>query len=743
MGFLHSLDFLVFRFVNGALSNTFFDSIFPILGHPAWATLAISIIGAALLWKGVVRGLICLAFLLLVLALGDALIVGPLKALIERPRPFEILSGVRVLVMPSHSSSMPSGHACAWSSATMVAFIYYRRSLLFMLPLAVAVGFSRIYNGVHFPSDVLVGSILGLGLGAATVWTSDALWNWVAPKWFALWQQKLPSLMEPGHSKMAAAQTTGLPAGNSRAEGHWLRLGYLVIGISLILRLAYVASDVIQLSEDEAYQWVWSKHLALSYYSKPPLIAYGQWLGTHIWGDNAFGVRFFSPLLAAIGGALLLRFIAKNASARAAFILLLATTTTLLTSAGSVLFTVDPLSVLFWIAAMIAGWRAMEASSRISDWLFVGLWTGLGFLSKYTALFQLACWGTFFLLYPPARRHLRAPGPYLALLVLLSCATPVLLWNAQHAWITVRHVADDAGVGKAWSPGIFEFLGAEVALLNPVFFFGTVWACMAFWDKPNPARGKGGRASLTQAPSAPYQQKKRSVLMLFLFSMGAPVFLIYLALSLQSEVKPNWIAPAVLPLFCLAAVYWEERWRLGEAAGFTRWFLAGLFLGGLMVAFALNTDIIRKVSGYSLPPRIDPHRRVRGWDVTAKVVGEARRNLEREGRPVFIIGNHYGITSQICFYLPEARESLSTNRFVYFISSPYPRNQYFFWEGYTNRTGQNAIFVNEMGKDLKLRTAPQILNREFLDVENLGACEVRSHGKVVRVLQLFACRGLR
>ena len=73
---------------------------------------------------------------------------------------------------------------------------------------------------------------------------------------------------------------------------------------------------------------------------------------------------------------------------------------------------------------------------------------GLGFLSKYTALFQLLCWAVFFALWPPARKHLRRPGPYLALLVNLVCALPVLIWNWQHHWITVTHVAGNAGLDK-------------------------------------------------------------------------------------------------------------------------------------------------------------------------------------------------------------------------------------------------------------------------------------------------------
>ena len=93
---------------------------------------------------------------------------------------------------------------------------------------------------------------------------------------------------------------------------------------------------------------------------------------------------------------ILLRFFAREVNARAGFFLLLIITATPLTSVGAVLMTVDPLSVLFWTAAMLAGWRAVQENGTTRQWLWVGLWMGLGFLSKYTALFQLALLGRVF-----------------------------------------------------------------------------------------------------------------------------------------------------------------------------------------------------------------------------------------------------------------------------------------------------------------------------------------------------------
>ena len=50
--------------------------------------------------------------------------------------------------------------------------------------LAVIVSFSRVYNGVHYPSDVLAGAVFGAGCGAAVVWSANALWSWAGRRWF-------------------------------------------------------------------------------------------------------------------------------------------------------------------------------------------------------------------------------------------------------------------------------------------------------------------------------------------------------------------------------------------------------------------------------------------------------------------------------------------------------------------------------------------------------------------------------
>jgi membrane-associated phospholipid phosphatase len=750
MHWLQTLDAELFRFINLTLVNPVLDVGMPFASHNSLFGPLLLIAGLLLVWKGRARGVLCVLMLAVILPLGDGMICNTLKHAIGRPRPYAALPDVHrpgssagsdsmaptapspegqttpPSYPPGSLTSMPSSHAANWFAATMILFIYYRRSVWFMLPAAIVVGFSRIYNGVHYPGDVLVGAVLGAGYAAAGVWSLNALWQWAGRKWFPLWWTTLPSLLAPSPRIESAEDEELLPAGSTphaTVDQHWLRLGSIWIAACLLGRLAYIASGTIQVGQDESYQWLWSKHLALSYYSKPPLIAYTQFLGTSLWGDNAFGIRFFAPVIAAVLSLLLLRFFAREVNARAGFFLLLIITATPLLSAGGVLMTIDPLSVLFWTAAMLAGWRAVQPDAPTRPWLWVGLWMGLGFLSKYTELFQLLCWAVFFALWPPARKHLRRAGPYLALLVQLLCALPVLIWNAQHQWITVSHVADDAGVHSTWHPTlkyVLEFLGAEAGLLNPVFFGATVWAAIAFW-----------------------RRGRHNPRLVYFFSMGAPVFLAYLVHSFHGRVLPNWIAPSVLPLFCLMVIYWETKWRLG-AAKLKPWLVAGLSLGFVLVGLAHDTNLLPKLTGWPLPVNQDPLHRVREWSEVARVVGDARKDLLAEGKPVFIIAGHYGLVGVISLYLPEAKAAVEKEPLVFSQPSPTPENQFYFWPGYKDRKGQNAIFVRELDRDRTFDpSVPPELEQEFESVTLLGVRDVLYHGRVLRPLQLYACRGLR
>ena len=724
MDWLASIDLAGFRLVNQTLSNPVFDHLMPFLsGTTLSRALLVGLWISLLIW-GRFRGRLFLVFLIIGLLVSDTWITNSIKQAVARPRPFVTHPETHLRVgRGSEYRSFPSGHAANAAMVATIAFLFWRRSWRYGVPIAFGVGLSRPYLGVHYPSDVLAGWSIGALSGVGVTFGLEGAWRWIGGNWFPLWWRRRPSLRGDPPVTVLPAAADATPA----ALEHWLRLGRLLLWVLLGFRLVYLAAGIIELSEDEAYQWLWAKHMALSYYSKPPGIAVAQWIGTHLGGDTELGVRFLSPLMAfAIGWKLLIP-LARWTSARTSVLFLVAVSATPLLAVGSLLITIDPLLVLFWTAALLTGWRAITEDSTI-QWLWTGLWCGGVFLSKYSSPFLWASFGLFLLAWPSARAQLRRPGPWLGLGVNLICTIPVLWWNREHDWITLRHLSERGGLDNAWHPTLnffFDFLAAVPALMNPVFFVATVWAVAAFLS------------------SSKLRSHPQARLLVYLLCLGGPVFLGFFAYTLRARVQPNWIAPSILPLFLFATVWWHHQFRSGTRLP-VRLLAGGLAIGLPAVVLLHETALLEKLTGYALPEKIDPLRRVRGHRSMAQAVEKRRVELEKaEGRPVFIISDHYGRAGLMSFYLPAARATLGTDRpLVTVRSSDVPENQFWFWpeHRYGSRTGESALYVMEVDTE---QAIPERLRSEFTSVESLGLVDITEHQRHLHRIQLLVCRGKR
>jgi len=155
---LHHLDLLLLYFFNVQLHNPFFDFLMPLITFAGtqifWIVISI-ILFTFFGGKGKRTAFTCLLALILGYFLSECL-----KAVFQVPRPFEVIGWVRHSVIVG-GYSMPSGHSVAAFSGFMILGINYGR-LPFFISLAVLVGISRIYMGLHYPSDVIIGALLGI-----------------------------------------------------------------------------------------------------------------------------------------------------------------------------------------------------------------------------------------------------------------------------------------------------------------------------------------------------------------------------------------------------------------------------------------------------------------------------------------------------------------------------------------------------------------------------------------------------
>jgi undecaprenyl-diphosphatase len=84
-----------------------------------------------------------------------------LKLLVMRPRPFDEIPGLIVLVKGASSYSFPSGHACSSFAAAFVLMRHWGKKGALFYIVAGLISVSRVWVGVHYPSDVLCGALLG------------------------------------------------------------------------------------------------------------------------------------------------------------------------------------------------------------------------------------------------------------------------------------------------------------------------------------------------------------------------------------------------------------------------------------------------------------------------------------------------------------------------------------------------------------------------------------------------------
>jgi undecaprenyl-diphosphatase len=168
MDTLVRFDRELFLFLNHVPQNPAFDAMLPFLTDLNRKPIGLVILG--LLWvlllvRGGRPGRMAALLLIPTIALSDQLNSSLLKFIIERPRPCAELPDVHLLVGCGSGYSFPSSHAVNNFAAAFVLSYFLSRWTWAFFSFAAVIGYSRIYVGVHYPSDVLAGSIIGVSLG--------------------------------------------------------------------------------------------------------------------------------------------------------------------------------------------------------------------------------------------------------------------------------------------------------------------------------------------------------------------------------------------------------------------------------------------------------------------------------------------------------------------------------------------------------------------------------------------------
>ena len=169
--FLYSIDKAVFIFCNQTISNPIFDAVMPPVTNwnQSWIGLVLFAgFWLMLFWRGGKKGRTVALLLVPLIILSDQTSSAIIKPFFARARPCHLVGGlpvienIHLLVECGAGYSFPSSHAVNnFAFAAFISF-YYRRWTWLAFTYAGIMGFSRISVGVHYPSDVLGGMVIGI-----------------------------------------------------------------------------------------------------------------------------------------------------------------------------------------------------------------------------------------------------------------------------------------------------------------------------------------------------------------------------------------------------------------------------------------------------------------------------------------------------------------------------------------------------------------------------------------------------
>ncbi len=325
--------------------------------------------------------------------------------------------------------------------------------------------------------------------------------------------------------------------------------------------LRIVGACFLELGNDEVYYTFYSKFPQLSFFDHPPMVGWLIWLGT---AGNTFHQEFFIRLFPIILGTLNIVIIYRSvllfSERRAAVAAALLSCSSFYLSVIAGLFIMPDTGMLFFL--LLAFYQliriVIKGEYSYLRWFLLGLFCGLGFLSKIHVLFLWFGIGVYAIFFQ--RKWFLSPHIYAGALVTGMLTLPVIIWNAQNDFVSFVFQGNRVSSGQNWHwDWFFKELGGSIAYNNPIVFVLIV--ITLFW--------LFRRRVLTR-------KLDRLILCTTL-----PVIIVFLFLSFQHETLPHWSAPAYTLLLLPAGVIFAKRIYIIISAFFLSVFV--LFIGPIAV----------------------------------------------------------------------------------------------------------------------------------------------------------------
>ena len=474
----------------------------------------------------------------------------------------------------------------------------------------------------------------------------------------------------------------------------------LLIGFLLIYLLRLLIVATMGIMPQDAYYYLYSEHLALSYFDHPPMVAYMLKLFSLVLGKSVLAIKltdFIVTLLTVLAFFRLARiFLSDNQAIKAALFF----GTTLMVSILSINTTPDVPLLLFWTLSLIFAHKALF-ENRLWHWMVTGLMFGFAFISKYTGIFLLFGLFAFMLFSPRHRRYLISKESLLVLLFFGLAIFPVVYWNQSNGWISFAFQTSERAEsldGFKLQPLLFlGNLGTQLFLLIPFLFVGMVIVIFKLIRKFARKRTLPGERQL------------------YLMAFSLPIIFFFFGISIIYWVKLNWIMPGYVTAIILVAPYLSAK------------ILRGQVITSLVLHLLLAVQVV------FYPVNIKSDDTWFGWEEFSV---EADRLMSDHPGAFLFSDDNYKTSAVLSFYLDRkiyAGNVIGRNGKQFYLLDP----------DLEHLRGSDAIFIDtdkRIKSPGKSNKVPEKLSGYFDRVEELDPILIgKEDGKPLRKFLVYKC----
>ncbi|MFQ5445162.1 MAG: ArnT family glycosyltransferase, partial [Nitrospinales bacterium] len=406
----------------------------------------------------------------------------------------------------------------------------------------------------------------------------------------------------------------------------------LILFLAIVSAIRLFIIQNLELSPDEAYYWDWSRHLQLSFYDHPPMVAVFIYLSTWLGGHSEFFVRL-TAVLSVAGLSVIAYILGRDLydSERAGYYSVLWLNVLPLVSLGAIVITPDTPQALFFVLTIYLLYRAIF-KNQTRYWYFSGVSLGLALLSKYTAALLVPCLFIFLFFSYRYKPLLRKKEPYIFLALSGLVFSPVILWNSMHQWVSLKFQFRHGFDGKSINPlsNSLEFLGTQLGLATPFVFVGigvVMLYCYRSW------------------------RERKDDRFIYLPALSVPIFVFFLVVSFKSKVEGNWPAMVyLLATIAMAGFYITQGGR--EKTSRVKWFYwlkQSAIITTVLVAVVVHVHTQFRI--VPIPPKKDFLKRLHGWELLGQHAGKFLYSETGQAN-AFVFADRHQIVSELAFYIP-------------------------------------------------------------------------------------------